>query len=190
MTAPRRPSALLVLAALLAGLSACAATPPATSRLAAGDFELVSTELAAKLAASDFLKDRTPDSAPITIAVSKVENLTTDLLSEGEKWYLVDSAVDSLAMNQLRTSKNITFVIPAEKLAELRKTLGPEQQVAAARAPTHTLTARMRSLTRAAGRDRTDVYDCEFSIVEIAGGEIAWSGSAALKRVARGRAYN
>lgn len=185
----------MLAAAMLAGagamLPACAASaPPRTSRLAAEDFDLVSAELAAKLAASDFLGDRAPDSPIITVAVSKVENLSTDLLSEGEKWMLVDRALDSLAMKDLKNNKAIRFVIPAEKLEMLRRTLGPDEQVAADRAPTHTLTARLRSVTRTAGADRTDLYDCEFRIVEIASGEIVWSDSAALKRVARGKAYN
>jgi hypothetical protein len=197
MTAPtinkaaRNAALAACLIACGGGLACCAASiQPKSSRLAADDFDLVSAELAAKLAASDFLDDRAPDSPVIIIAVSKVENLTTDLLSEGEKWYLVDRALDSLAMNDLKKTKAIRFVIPAEKLAMLRKTIGPDEQVAADRAPTHTLTARLRSVTRAAGADRTDLYDCEFRIVEITSGEIVWSDSAALKRIARGKAYN
>lgn len=199
MTTPtsifRRTAGAAALSAMLiacgSGLRGCASTAaPQSSRLAADDFDMVSAELAAKLASSDFLDDRAPDSPPITIAVSKVENLTTDLLSEGEKWYMVDRALDSLAMNDLRKGKAIRFVIPAEKLAMLRKSLGPDRPVAEQRAPTHTLTARLRSVTRAAGADRTDLYDCEFRIVEIQSGEIVWSDSAALKRIARGKAYN
>lgn len=171
-------------------LDGCAAAPPASSRLTAGDFEFVSSEMAAKLAASDWLAERGPDSPPMTIAVSKVENLTTDLISEGEKWYLVDTVLDSESMKALKALRNIRFVIPAEKLVLLRKTLGPEEDVAQQRSPTHTLAARMVSVTRAAGRDRTDLYNCEFRIVELASGELVWTDHAELKRIAAGRAYN
>lgn len=168
----------------------CATPVPASSRLTVSDFEFVSSEMSAKLAASPLLEGRTLQSEPMTVAVSKVENLSTDLLSEGEKWYLVDSVLDSDSMRALRDERNIRFVIPAEKLALFRKTLGPEAEVASQRSPSHTLTARIRSVTRAASLDRTDLYSCEFSMVELDTGAIVWSDSVLLKRIARGRSYN
>jgi hypothetical protein len=187
---PRRRWFTVALAGALLLTSACAAPAPRTSRLTVSDFEFVSSEMSAKLAASSLLEGRTPGYAPMTVAVSKVENFSTDILSEGEKWYLVDSVLDSESMRALRDERNIRFVIPAEKLTLLRKTLGPEEQVAAQRSPTHTLTARIRSVTRAASLDRTDLYSCEFSMVLLDTGEIVWSDSVLLKRIARGRSYN
>ncbi len=188
--APWRKGAIALLAALtFAGGSACR-SPAKSSRLRVEDFELVSAEMAARLRASSFLAGRGPDSTPIIAALSKVENLSTDILSEGEKWYLMDRVFDSAAIAALRESRNIRFVIPAEKLALLNKALPAEDRAADARAPTHAVTARLRSLTRAAGPDRTELYDCQFTITDIAGGEVLWTDSVAIKRTARGRAYN
>lgn len=187
---PRRRWFTVALAGAAALACSCATPAPRTSRLTVSDFEFVSSEMSAKLAASPLLKGRTPGHAPMTVAVSKVENFSTDILSEGEKWYLVDSVLDSDSMRALRDERNIRFVIPAEKLALFRKTLGPEEEVASQRSPSHTLTARIRSVTRAASLDRTDLYACEFSMVELDTGAIVWSDSVLLKRIARGRSYN
>lgn len=168
---------------------ACHSTPRST-RLRVEDFEFVATEMAARLHASSLLDGRGPDSPPIIAALTKVENLSSDILSDGEKWYLMDRVFDSDSIDALRRSRNIRFVIPAEKLRLLNKALAPDEQTAARRAPTHTITARLRSLERSAGRDRTDLYDCQFTMTDLAGGEIVWTDSVALKRVARGRAYN
>lgn len=217
--APRRhgvfaPSfaALGVLAALVASLAACAAPRPQTSRLTTQDFQDFSAELAQKLRDSDFLADRTAESPVIRVALSKVENLTTDLLSEGEKWYVVQRAFDSNTMDALRRDKAIRFVIAVEdahKLAQAQASAGaavmctgfevgpqPEAQPGTqpesqpGRNPTHTATAMLRSVTRTAGIDRTDLYDLELRIVELASGQIVWSDHAAIKRVAVGKAYN
>jgi hypothetical protein len=205
--APRRhgvfaPSIAIlgVLAVMVASLSACAAPRPQTSRLTTQDFQDFSTELAQKLRDSDFLAGRTIDSPVIRIALSKVENLTTDLLSEGEKWYVVQRAFDSDTMDALRRDKAIRFVIAAEdahKLEEAQASAGApvmctgfEVGAQPGRNPTHTATAMLRSVTRTAGVDRTDLYDLELRIVELASGQIVWSDHAAIKRVAVGKAYN
>lgn len=185
-----RRSALPLLASLLAALVAACAAPPRTTRLKVEDFEDVAIEMAASLQRSPILAHRSPDSPQMIIAVSKVENLSSDILSDGEKWYLMDRVIDSRAIEALRESDNIRFVIPAEKLRLLNRTLDPDEQAGADRNPTHTMTARLLSLVRTAGADRTDLYDCQFTLTALPSGEIVWTDNFAIKRIARGKAYN
>lgn len=179
-----------LVAAILATAATGCASPSRTTRLQVEDFEIVAIEMADKLRASDFLRDRGPHSPQVVVAVSKVENLSSDILSEGEKWYLMDRVIDSRAIDALRTDEGIRFVIPAEKLRLLNRSLPPEEQAAALRSPTHAMTARLLSLARTAGPDRTDLYDCQFTLTDLSDGQIVWTDNIAIKRVARGRAYN
>ena len=185
-----RGLALSLLASLFAAIVTACAAPPKTTRLQVEDFEDVAIEMAASLRASPFLAGRGPQSPRMVIAVSKVENLSSDILSDGEKWYLMDRVIDSAAINALRNSDNIRFVIPAEKLRLLNQKLEPDQQAGADRDPTHTMTARLLSLVRTAGKDRTDLYYCQFTLTDLASGEIVWTDNFAIKRIARGKAYN
>ena len=187
---PDRKPALLLLASFLTALIAACAAPSKSTRLTVEDFEDVAVEMAASLRQSAFLAGRGPASPPLVIAVSKVENLSSDILSDGEKWYLMDRVIDSHAIDALREADNIRFVIPAEKLRLLNKTLEPQEQAGAARNPTHTMTARLLSLTRTASQDRTELYDCQFTLTDLATGEIVWTDNIAIKRIARGKAYN
>lgn len=170
-------------------LGGCQA-PPRTTRLHTRDFQDISTEIAFSLQSSSFIQDRTPDSPSMTIAIEKIDNLTTDILSEGEKWFLMDRVMNSDAMTALRRERNIRFVIPAERLDALidsRVWAGP---IAQGRAPTHVMHAVLRSVTRAAGPDRTDLYSARYSITALNSGETVWTGDYLLKRAASGRAYN
>lgn len=184
-----RASAWLALLLSALALSACAA-PSRTTRLRVEDFEDVAIEMAAKLRASSFLAGRSPESPPLVVTLTKVENLSSDILSEGEKWYLVERVIDADAIADLRRSDNVRFVIPAEKLRLLRDAADADIPIAPERDPTHVMTARLTSLVRTASLDRTDLYDAEFRIVELATGEVVWSDHVALKRVARGKAYD
>lgn len=185
-----RTPAFLLLASILAAIVGACAAPSKSTRLKVEDFEDVAAEMAASLRQSSFLANRGPDSSPMVIAVSKVENLSTDILSDGEKWYLMDRVIDSRAIDALRAADNIRFVIPAEKLRLLNKTLEPQDQAGASRNPTHTMTARLLSLTRTSSQDRTELYDCQFTLTDLATGEVVWTDNIAIKRVARGKAYN
>jgi len=176
---------------ILCGLICCACrTQPSSTRLTVADFELISTEIAARLRQSDFLTDRTPQSKRLILTVESVTNLSTDLLSEVEKWYLVDRVLDAPTMRSLGQSKNIGFVIPIEKLHLFKEHVNETANIARNRQPTHVMRTVLRSISRTAGADRTDLYDVEFKIVAIPKGQLVWSDHFALKRIARGKAYN
>lgn len=173
----------------LPALSGCQ-SPARTTRLQTRDFEDIAAEVASSLRGSEFILERGPHSPQMTIAVTKVENLTTDILSEGEKWYLIDRVMDSDAMATLQRERNIRFVIPAERLSEMRERDQWAGPIAPDRAPTHSMTAALRSVTRSAGTDRTDLYAAFYRITSIDSGETLWTGEFLLKRAAAGRAYN
>lgn len=180
---------LWVLCASAVTVFSCAA-PARTTRLQTRDFQEAATEIATSLRRSDFLRERTQASEPIVIAITKVENLSSDLLSEGEKWFLVDRVMNSDMMAALRQERNIRFVIPAERLEDLAAAASWAGPIGQDRAPTHSMTAALRNVTRSAGVDRTDLYAAEYTITRIESGETAWTGEYLVKRTAVGRAYN
>ena len=177
---------LLGLACLLA---ACAA-PPQSSTLTVEDLEETTAQMASQLGSSDFLKERTPDSPPIVVAIDKVQNLTSDLIPEGQQWFLISRVRDQLDVGTLRKTRNIRFVIPKEFLDKAKIAGTIESDAGMQRAPTHQMSATFRSVTRSKGKDRTDAYLCEYRITEIGSGALAWTGEFAFKRTAFGRAYD
>jgi hypothetical protein len=170
-------------------LASCSA-PPRTTVLTTGDLDTTATEMAAKLSASKFLADRTPDSPRMVVAISKVENLSSDIITEGEQWMLMNKVRDSLPIVELGKQRNLAFVIPAEhlKAGQARGTLDAE--FAKGRKPTHTMDATFRSATRSQGQDRTEAYLVEYRITELASGELVWDESFEFKRVAKGLSYD
>jgi hypothetical protein len=186
--APRGVS--LCLCAVVASLPPAACTAPARStRLQARDFEDIAAEVAAALDASDFLRERAPDSEPIVVAVRPAVNLSADLVSEGERWYLVDRVLDGDRMDALRRARNIRFVVPEARLASLARESGWGEALAPERRPTHAFEATLRSVTRAAGADRTDLYAAHYRVTRLDSGQTEWAGEFILKRAAVGRSY-
>ncbi len=179
--------ALIALAAIVGG---CASTGPQSTRLTTDDFIATSSDMAAQLRGSDFLRERTPDSPRIVIAIRSVENLTSDLMSGGEKWTLMNRVRNSVAVRDVCREKNIAFVIPAEKLESGREKGTLEPDAAAGRAPTHVMSAIFTSIRRAAKNQRADVYSCQYQITDLATGQLAWSGVFEFQRQAAGRAYD
>ena len=185
----------VVLAAALAGagalgaLAACAATPARASTLTSDDLVVTTDQMASQLAASEFLGSRTPESPPIVIAIDKVQNLTSDLIPEGQQWWMMARVRDQLNLNTLRRDRNVRFVIPRQYLREGMERGNLEDGVAA-RAPTHQMSATFHSATRFAKATRTDAYLCEYRITSLETGELQWSGTFEFKRAAFGKAYD
>jgi len=149
-----------------------------------------SAELAAKLRASDLMLNRGSDSSKMIVAITKTENLTTDLISAGEQWYIITRIRDSLPISVLREQKNFVFVIPQEHLRSGRDKGNFPEGFAGSRDPTHEMTATFRSSRRAAGLNRTDAYECEFRLTDLSTRELVWTNVVAFKRVAVGRSYD
>ena len=173
----------------LAAVGGCAA-PARTTTMTAQDLEETTAEMAARLRASDLLVNRTPDSPRMVIAINKVQNLSSDLIPEGEQWWLMERVRTSLPVVELGKQRNVAFVIPAEHLrgGQSRGTLDAE--FASGRRPTHEMSATFRSGTRSAGKHRTDAYLVEYRITDLETGELAWVDTFEFKRAAVGLAYD
>jgi hypothetical protein len=170
-------------------LTACSSGPK-TTVLTTGDLDATTADMAAKLASSKFLAARNAESPKMTIAISKVENLSSDIISEGEEWMLVQKVRDSLALVELGKQRNIAFVIPAEHLKAGQARGNLDADFAKGRKPTHEMDATFRSATRSKGTDRTDAYLVEYRITTLATGELVWDESFEFKRVAKGLSYD
>lgn len=181
----------LLLLCLVAG--GCA-TARETSVMTQDDLNEVTAQMSASLAASDFLRDRTANSPPITITIDKVENLTSDLLPPAEQWMLMARLQGSLPLVDLRRTKNITFQVPPER-GPLILDAGYQGQLNLSPIHTHTMTAVFRSATRVAREEgrvagRVDLYRMEYKIFDITHRDVQWTDEFMFKREAIGGVHN
>lgn len=183
---------LLLWAWLLActWLGGCATGSVRSTRLAAEDFADVAAAVAAQLAASEALRDRSPDDEPWIIAIDRVENLSSDVIAVSEQWWLMARLRASLPIQTLSRQRAIRFVIPAEHLARLRERDPELAEAASDRAATHRMGAVFRSVTRFGQGGRTDLYRVDFDLVDLSDGALEWSGSYEFKRLAFGRGWD
>ncbi len=188
-TAAFRLSVCTLGVSLLVGVSGCAAPAPRSTSLTSDDLVVTASELAAKLTSSDWLRQRSEDSPRAVVVVSRVQNLSNDLLSQGEQWYVITRVRDSLPIADLRRSKALAFVIPSDRVAVGTLSNNPQGYTGRSDA-THEMTATFRSARRAAGLHATEGYDCEFRITALDTGEVVFADSVAFKRVAVGKSYD
>lgn len=174
-----------MLCVLASCLCACGSGAPKSSRLEVGDIEHTAKELAAKLSESDFLRGRSADSPRVVIAITRVENLSADVIPEADRWYLMARVRDSQGVQELRRLRNVVFILPG---AYERSNSADDPP--AERRPTHEMLATLHSATRTAGKDRTDAYLCEMRITSLDTGEIVWSGLVEFKKTAFGKSYD
>lgn len=185
------PAAVLgaVMAGAAAALPGGCAAPPTSTRLEVQDIEYTASELSSRLSESDWLRDRTPDSPRVVVAITKVENLSSDVIPEADRWYIMTRLRQTQGVEQLRRLRNIVFVVPLEHLGGAQASEA-DRDVAEGRRPTHEMSATFRSSTRAAGLDRTDAYLCELRITDLTTRELAWTGIVEFKKVAHGKSYD
>lgn len=171
----------------------CGCHKPQSTRLSLGDLNVLTAQMASSLAGSDFLRNRTPQSAPITVVVNKVENLTYDVIPPAEQWMLMVRVRASLPIQTVGQQKNVFFQITPERVAALRE-MGFEVDEQPAPPATHLMTATFRSSERISGPEksepadlREDYYYLEYRIVELASGQLVWSDAFEFKREAKGR---
>ncbi len=155
------------------------------------DDQAMAAEMAEALR-RDLFADRTADSPPMVIGIHRVENLTNDVIPQNRLWQIMAGVRDAQPIVELRATKNVSFVIPAEYLhtSRLRGTDAANQGFALNRAPTHAMTATFRSLRRSSRDQRSETYSCTFEMTDIATGELVWQGTFRFKRLAAGKAYD
>lgn len=176
-------------------LMACA--PARTTRTTPEDFQEMAAQMAASLSRSPAILDRTADSPPWVISVQKVTNLTTDVMTPSQQWYVIARLRNSLPIQKLWDGKRISFIIPAEQVQRMRADpdIGLDSgnmnaDFGSQRQPTHVMTAVFRSATRAQAQVRTDLYYAEFEIMELAGGLPVWTDRFEYKRQAFGHVWD
>lgn len=189
-----KPLCLFAVAPLALVLAAGCSHPDRTTVMTVDDYEYIASQIGEKLhtdlVSAPLLAERKGDSPRWTIAVQKVQNLTSDVMSEGTKWYLMARVCDSAPIATLKHEKNIVFTIPADRLREARKHGAVPDDMASERKPTHVMSATFISVTRAAGKDRTDLYHCEYSLTDLKSGEVVWTDKVEFKRAAHGRSWD
>lgn len=175
-------------------LPGCATTAPQSSRMTTEDFTEMGEAMAQSLARSSALRDRTPQSEPWVISIDRVQNLTKDIITESERWYVIQRLRSSLPIRAMSQQKNITFVMPKERLDALRNNpkidVGEDPNYGSQRAPTHQMTGKFIGSERANATQRTDSYFCEFEIMNLASGVPEWTDKFEYKRDAIGHVWD
>ena len=177
---------------LIAGLTGCAA-PARSSRLQVQDFQDMAAAMAQSLTQSAALAERDANSPAWIVSIDKVRNLSSDVMTEAEQWAVMADLRSSTSIGTLAQRKNVRFVLPPERVQKMR--LDPDayefdRSFASERQPTHVMAATFRSVTRADADGRTDLYYCEFEILEFATGEPVWADRFEFKRQARGKLWD
>lgn len=186
----RRALQIGVAAMVVCVLACGCSSGPRSTRLQEDDFVAITDAMAESLATSDFLKGRTSHSPEIVLTLQKILNLSTDLIPEGERWYLIERVFDSVPIQTLRRDKNIRVIRPADHV-KAGKDKGLFIQTGDVVAmPTHVLTATFRTITRSGGNSRTEVYGCQYEIVQLTTGDVVWSEMFEFKRQAFGRSWD
>ena len=185
-------SIMAIILVTVLGSFGCAG-PARTTRLTVDDLNAISTEIAQQLAAADVFASRSPESPRWVIAIRKVENLTSDVMGQAERWYIMERIRAQTPVAALWRERNMRFVIPEEQRRAVRERF--EIQLEAPgfgdeRAPTHVMEGTFRSVTRAVSRGRTELYYFEATLLDLATGQPVWSGTFEYKRDARGHVWD
>lgn len=179
------------LAIAMIALCALGCKTQQNSRIQIEDYQEMADKMAQSLRQSDAFAQRTVDSEPMIVSFDKVLNLSSEILTRGEQWYVVASVRGAQPINSLWNDKRVAFVIPAQYAIDQRGTLDAERAdkgFGTERRVTHTITSTFRSVTRVGedGNGRTDVYACEFQMLDLNTNEPVWLDTFDFKRSATG----
>jgi len=173
-------------------------TPARSTRMTVDDIEAMGAAMAQSLAASDALRGRDADAPRWTVSIDKVLNLSSDVMTEAEQWAIMARLRGTLPVARMAKQHNLHFVLPPEKIEMLRDNFrgqpdAPElgEGLAADRpGVTHTLAATFRSVTRATGDRRSELYYCAFELFDLRAGVPVWTDRFEYKRAARGKIWD
>ncbi len=96
------------------------------------------------LQSSSFFSSRNASSPKAIITIKKVENLTTDIIPEGEQWMFVLRIWNDDAVQALAKSKNVVTQVSRERLDQLQKQF-PDAR-SSFETPTHEMSASLKQL--------------------------------------------
>ncbi len=182
--------ALMLVVGGVGVLGACSGSGGGSSRLSNEDFVEFAAAAGESLRASYQVRERDGESADWLVALTDPVNLSSDVISEAERWSIMERLKGSMPLASLREERNIRFVIPREVADRVEGIESDWQLAMQGREPTHALEATIRSVTRRADEQRADFYAFQMSIVDAASGEVVWSDDLLLKRAAVGRAWD
>lgn len=169
------------------------ASQPQSSRIAIVDYQVMAEQMAQSLRESDAFAQRTPMSQPWVVSFTKVMNLSSEVMTQGEQWGVVAKVRSAQPITQLWNEQRVMFVIPAQRTIDARENMDTEmvdQRFGSQRAVTHTITATFRSVTRADGMTRSDLYACTFEMIDLATGQSVWLDEFEFKRTASGSIWD
>ncbi len=184
---------VVLLVSALALLGCASGSVGESTRLTINDFDAMAEAMAQSLLASEALGGRGPESDPWIVSIDKVLNLSDDVMTENEQWSIMAQVRGAVPICALWDLKAVRFVLPAERVVEMRQSadatdfsegFGNDRRV------THTMTATFRSVTRAQAKTRSDLYYCEFDLLDLATGEPTWSDRFEFKRQAKGHVWD
>jgi len=175
----------------LATLCLLGCNTPQSSRIQIDDYLEMTDAMAQSLRQSEAFAERSPESEPWIVSFDKVLNLSSEIMTRGERWGVIAMVRGAQPINSLWDDKRVAFVIPAQYAVDQRGTLNAERAdkgFGSERRVTHTITATFRSVTRVPedGSGRTDVYACEFQMLDLNTNEPVWLDTFEFKRSARG----
>lgn len=173
-------------------VSGCA-TARRSTRFTIDDLDQIALAMARSLARQSVIAHRNQDSPAWVVSIDKVRNLTSDVMTDAERWAVVAHLRGMLPLRSLEDRYNITFVIPVERRESLRaylKEYESDDQFGRGRRPTHQMAATFRSLTRAQAHHRTEMYHCQFEMVELGTRRLIWADEFEFKRAAVGHVWD
>lgn len=180
---------LMLTASAAAAFGGGCASGPRSTQTTLDDVEVMTAEMASDLR-TNLLLERTPASPPMRVAITKVRNNTRHIMGEGEQWAIMDRVAKSIPLSTLRDQANIQFVVERDLLDQAQERGTIPLEAARARGVTHVMQATFDAPTRQAGENRTDLYLCRFSVMDLQFGEEVWAASFDFKRDAIGKAYD
>lgn len=154
------------------------------------DIEVMGEQMGASLTRR--FSQRGPNDEPWTVSIDKVTNLTDDLLTQGEQWGIMARLRGTQPIVTLWDEKKVRFVITPERrdLVKTQQPLDFDERFGQERAVTHVLTATFRSVQRGDFTTRTDLYACEFELIDVRAGQPVWNDRYEFKRQALGAVWD
>ena len=178
-----RTGLLLILGFILAVPVGCAA--PQTSRSTAGDFEAMAGAIAASLRAARPIATRGPGTPEAIVAIGRLTNLSSDIVTESEKRSIMNRIVNSQPLLQLARARNLRFIGEVERTAT-----GDSVRDGGRLIPDYQLRGELRTLVRAVADGRSDTYLASFDLLRLPAGEVVWTDRFEYKRAARGEIWD
>lgn len=152
---------------------------PKTTQLQGIDLLETTEVMAASLESSLFFQECSAEEDGVLLSYQKAENRSADLLTPSEQWLFVERVIDSEMIKELRNKYDVVVVRSAQK-----------DNLAGSRTVTHLMTAVVTTITRDEYKDRTDAYKCQYEVTNLQTGEVVWSDSFEIKRIASGISWD